>query len=87
MPPTNNSGYDISVGPDADGAYFDVPDGESYTLPKPPTQVTGSDTADDEPPVEAETPADDTTPPAETEQTPAPTSKGKPTAAPAPEGD
>lgn len=38
--PTNTSGYVLTIGPDVDGKFFDVADGEDYTLPAPSRTVT-----------------------------------------------
>ena len=34
--PTNDSGYELTVGPDHQGGFFTVPAGEQYELPVPP---------------------------------------------------
>jgi hypothetical protein len=39
MPPTNDTGYEITIGPDADGKHFAVQPSEEYTQPKPPTSI------------------------------------------------
>ena len=39
MPPTNDSGVPLTVGPDVNGQFFDVTPGEEYELPEPPRTV------------------------------------------------
>lgn len=40
MPPTNETGSVIVVGPDANGDHFEVEPGAEYELPEPPRTVT-----------------------------------------------
>lgn len=44
MPPTNDTGYEIVVGPDANGEHFAVQPDESYELPEPPRGVSVEET-------------------------------------------
>jgi hypothetical protein len=39
MPPTNDTGYEIIVGPDVNGDHFSVAPDEDYDLPEPPRGV------------------------------------------------
>lgn len=39
MPPTNDTGSVITVGPDVNGDHFDVQPGDDYELPEPPRTV------------------------------------------------
>lgn len=44
MPPINDTGYEIVVGPDANGDHFSVAPDEEYTLPEPPQGVAAEET-------------------------------------------
>jgi hypothetical protein len=44
MPPTNDTGYEIIVGPDVNGDHFSVAPDEDYDLPEPPKGVSVEDT-------------------------------------------
>lgn len=40
MPPINDSGYELVLGPDADGRFVTVAQGEKYEHPAPPKTVS-----------------------------------------------
>lgn len=44
MPPTNDTGSVLTVGPDVNGDHFDVLPGEDYELPEPPRTVLDDET-------------------------------------------
>lgn len=55
--PTNDSGYVLTIGPDAAGNVFEVAPGEEYDQPAPPVTVTDLEAAAAE--LDAEPVADD----------------------------